>query len=171
MSDLMVNGVVIEPIDCDSYRALAATVEKEARRDSFHDYFGKLAWVVERARHYAAVTGLSAEQVLDCWEKNRRYWYMNYYGEWNQPRLDRKSVRTFESRDSFSAAIGSTGFRCPNCRGVSKDPYACTCDNCDWKAYGLFGTMGEGVTIVITTPFIVSHIFTPIAFETSEAKS
>ena len=44
-----------------------------------HDYCGKYKWVLERAKHYAEKTGKTVEEVMEIWENDRTYWYMNYY--------------------------------------------------------------------------------------------
>jgi hypothetical protein len=51
----------------------------------FHDFCGKYAWVIERAKLYADRTGYAMDEVLEIWEEDRSYWYMNYYQEGNQP--------------------------------------------------------------------------------------
>lgn len=56
-----------------------------ANTKCFHDFCGKYAWVMDRAKIYAERTGKTAEEVLEIWEEDRGYWYMNYYQECNQP--------------------------------------------------------------------------------------
>lgn len=51
----------------------------------FHDFCGKYAWVIERAKLYAERTGYTMDEVLEIWEEDRDYWYMNYYQDCNQP--------------------------------------------------------------------------------------
>ena len=50
-----------------------------------HKYCDKYKWVLERAQAYADKTGKTPEEVIAIWEKNRSYWYMNYYQEGKQP--------------------------------------------------------------------------------------
>jgi len=135
-----------DPLNCDGYRKLLAAVESDEKKSPrSHDYRKKIAWAVDRARHYAEKTGLTPESILDAWEGKRSYWYMNYYQPANQPSIEGDNVRVFETVDDLRGSIGKTGFRCPNCEAVSKSPY--TCDSnvkvqgrvCDWKVYGLFG--------------------------------
>ena len=71
-------------------------------------------------------------------------------------------------------SIGNAGFKCPCCGSVSKNPYKCNSgvvvENlkggksgvCDWKAYGLLGTLGKGVTIFIKEKLALDHIFKPV---------
>ena len=159
-------------------KLLAAAQADEKKSPGFHDYFKKVAWVVERAEHYAEKTGLNAAEILDAWEAGRNYWYMNYYQDANQPRLEGDRVRVFETIDDFKSAVGDLGFRCPKCEGVSKSPYACdtgeaTSDfsggrgsiTCDWKVYGLFRDLGAGVHVFIKSEMKGGQIFMPIAWE------
>jgi hypothetical protein len=167
-----------EALDCDGYRKLLAAVETdEAKQKGFHDYRGKLNWIVNRAKHYAEKTGMTPEAILDAWEAGRRYWYMNYYQDCNQPRLDSAHVRVFQTVDEIFAAIGDQGFRCPYCKGVSKDPSECDSglqvqrlngkglETCNWKAYGLFRDLGKGVHLFCVEKMQSQLIFMPIAWE------
>lgn len=159
-------------------KLLAAARADEDRWPGFHDYFAKVAWVVERAEHYAEKTGLAASAILDAWETNRDYWYMNYYQESNQPRLGGERVRVFETKDDLLTAVGKLGFRCPKCNGVSTSPYVCDSGEttndfaagrgqivCDWKVYGLFSDLGRGVHVFVKSEMRGSLIFMPVAWE------
>lgn len=163
---------------CEGYKKLVAAAQKDQDKSpGFHDYFAKVRWVVERAQHYAEKTGLSAATILDAWESRRDYWYMNYYQDARQPLIDGSHVRVFETTDDFFlAAVGDLGYRCPLCGGVSHD--ARVCDSglevelfndgrgpCDWKAYGLLGTLGKGLYVFIKESMIGYEIFMPVAFE------
>lgn len=128
-----------------------------------HDYCGKFKWILDRAKHYADVLGTSQESVLKDWENARSYWYMNYYQDCNQPLI--KNVKVFDTIELLKESIAGKGFRCPKCNGISTDAYKCTCENCDWKSYGLFGTMGKGVDILVKSNMKTSHIFFPVAWE------
>lgn len=159
-------------MNCEGYRKLLAAVEyDEKNHPRFHDYRAKLAWAVDRAKHYAEKTGLTAEEVLDAWERDRRYWYMNYYQEANQPLIDGKSVRVFATIPDFRASLGSRFFRCPACNGVTPHAYECKAGTvrdgktCDWKVYGFFRDLGKGVTVVVKDRMIVERIFMPLAWE------
>lgn len=44
-------------------------------------------WVMARAQHYAVRQGCSVEVVLNTWEANRDYWWLNYYQEGKKPKL------------------------------------------------------------------------------------
>lgn len=163
----------MEITECEGYKKLLAAVEDDERRSpGFHDYRGKLAWVLAQVQHYAQVTGLEASVILDACEKRRNYWYMNFYQESRLPRLDGKRVKIFATQAELQAAVGTQGFRCPRCGGVSTSHEECNSglkigknEVCDWKTYGLFGTLGQGVFVFVKEPVIWGDIFTPIAWE------
>lgn len=159
-------------LDCEGYRKLLAAVERdESQSRGGHNYRGKLAWVVARAKHYAEKTGLSAESILDSWESRRTYWYMNYYQECEQPEIKGDNVRVFETVADLLASIGKEGFRCPMCSGVSKSPYECDSGlkvdgkTCDWKVYGLFRDLGKGVSVFVKEKLKGESLFMPVAWE------
>jgi len=123
---------------------------------------------------YAPVLGMTELEVLSAIEKRRDYSAVNYYQRANFPSL--KSVRMFETRDDFRAAIPSKTFRCPSCKGASHDPQDCDTgikdkdgNACNWKSYGFLGTLGAGASIVIKADFLedgrVYEIFMPTDFE------
>lgn len=154
------------------YLKLLASVEKDEARGDGKRCREKLEWVIERVQHYAEVTGLLAAEILDTWEDKRDYWYMNYYQDAEQPRLDGAMVRIFDTPEAAGEAIGKDGFRCPRCGEVSRDPYQCNSGKemepgkiCDWKVYGLFRDLGKGVFIFIKSAMRGERIFMPIAWE------
>lgn len=159
------------------FKALRTAVDDDLTKHSTHDYEGKLAWIVDRAEHYSKQLNVPAETVLDEWDKGRNYWYMNYYQDANQPELKGK-VRVFDTIKDFQTSAVEPKFRCPACKGVSNDPYVCDADKCDttkkdkdkcdWKAYGLFGTLDGGVYVFIKDVLRGDRIFNPIAWEESQ---
>lgn len=159
--------------ECEGYKKLLAAVERdEARSPNFHNYRGKLEWVLARANHYAEATGLNPADVLNAWESGRDYWYMNYYQDSQQPKIEGDSVRVFDTLEDLKESIGNKGFRCPSCGGVSKSPYDCDTGLemspkkvCDWKSYGLFGTMGKGVYVFVKSEMKGQNVFKPVAWE------
>jgi hypothetical protein len=159
--------------DCVGYKRLLAAVEHDEKEwPGAHNYRGKLEWVINRVNHYADKTGLPSSDILDSWEKRRDYWYMGYYQDANQPEIKGDKVRVFENREALAASIGNAGFRCPACNGISQNPTKCDTGLemskgkiCDWKAYGLFGTLGKGVTVFLKDGMILGQIFYPIAWE------
>lgn len=159
---------------CDGYKRLSAAVEDDQMRSpGFHDYRAKLAWAIERARHYADKTGLTAVEILNSWERSRNYWYMNFYQDSKQPLIEGDSVRVFDTVEALKESIGSPQFRCPACSGVSKDAYTCDAGTvvdgkpCDWKVYGLFGHLGKGVYVFVKSETRGQNIFKPVAWETT----
>jgi hypothetical protein len=181
--------ITCDPIEeCAGYKKLLAAVEHDEVTDSgfkthgryFHDYRGKMAWTVERVKHYAEKLSLDPAALLDQWESKRRYWYMNYYQDANQPRIDAANVRVFETVEDCTVALGRQGFRCPACGGVSKSPHACDSglqieregsktEICNWKVYGLFADLGKGVYVFVKQELRGELIFMPIAWETPSA--
>jgi hypothetical protein len=127
---------------------------------------------LERANHYAEKTGLNASNILDTWEQYRSYWYMNYYQECNQPKIEIESVKVFDTIDELTVSFRGEGFRCPACGGVSSSPYKCTSGEemskgkiCDWNVGGLFGDMGKGVYVFVKENLFGETIFMPLAWE------
>jgi len=55
-----------------------------------HKYCDKYKWVIERAKYYAQKIGRPYEEIIEIWEEDRSYWYMNYYQDNNQPLNGRK---------------------------------------------------------------------------------
>jgi hypothetical protein len=153
---------------CEGYKKLLAAVEHDEQRSPCsHDYRGKLAWTVARAQHYADRTGIAATEILNSWEGSRNYWYMNYYQDANQPEIADGKVRVFNTVDAMLAAFGNHGFRCPKCDQVSKSPYECSVKPCDWKVYGLFRALGNGIYVFVKEKVACELIFMPIAWEGS----
>lgn len=158
--------------DCEGYRKLLAAVERDEKGPHPRgDERKSFAWAIARAQHYAEKTGLTVEAILDAWEKRRDYWYMSFYQEANMPEIKDGSVRIFDTVPDLLKSIGSAGFRCPNCAGVSKSPYECNSGKkaygktCDWKVYGLFGHMGKGITVFVKEKVAQEAMFLPIAWE------
>lgn len=146
-----------------------AVIHDETKSSGWHDYRGKLSWIVERAEHYAEKLGTDAIAVMDAWESARDYWYMNYYQESKQPLIS-DQVRVFASADEAQAAFDNKGFRCPRCAKIGKSPYECQGPDCDWKAYGLFGTLGKGLHVVLRDRMLGETIFYPVALEDTTSK-
>ena len=135
----------------------------------FHKYCDKFKWVIERAKLYAEVTGLNWEDILDSWEKDRTYWYMNYYQETNQPQPKSNRVRIFDTLEEFKNAVGEGKFRCPRCGGITTNPYECNANkDCDWKVFGLMGDLGKGIFVYVKEKLAGTTIFMPISWEEAE---
>ena len=137
----------------------------------FHKYCDTFKWIIDRAKHYAKKTGLSAGDILDSWEEQRDYSWNNYYQECNQPEIKGDNVRVFETREDFQFSLEDKGFRCPSCNHISQSHSDCDSGKemtkgkiCDWKSYGFFGTAGKGITVFIKETFALVEIFMPIAW-------
>jgi len=164
-----------------SYESLLASVGDAARKgwtgmEGERRALAVMELIDKKVPAYAEAFGIDKEEMLALWEKQRSVSVPNYYQQGNIPDLG--SVRLFDTRDAFRAAVPSGKFRCPACNGESTDPQECNSgvktdgETCNWKSYGFFGTMGKGVSILIkewkedrTIPL---EIFMPVDFE--EAK-
>ena len=132
--------------------------------------------ILEVAENYSKILGFSKVEVIEAIEEKRTYSAINYYQKANFPKLD-DSIAVYENqKELHEKTEPQKGFRCPSCGGVSEDPYACdtglkTSDNkvCNWKACGLFGTMGKGFRFTVKDMFLenprVEEIFMPIHLE------
>lgn len=144
----------------------------------FHKYCDKFKWIIERAKHYSEKTKVPYLEILKVWEKERTYSYMNYYQDANFPLLD-DNVKIFETKEEARKAIGKK-FRCSSCGGISTSPYQCNSGviktdikdgkrrKCNWKVYGLFGTLGKGQNIFVKEGLVNQHIFMPITWEETD---
>ena len=152
----------------------------QAARDSWPGTYGErraadMRALLERVLpEYSRVLGISQDDVLGALERRRDYCAVNYYQDSRLPTLTK--VTLFETLDDFKAAAGKSEYRCPSCEGISTDPYACNSGldmeagkTCDWKSYGLFGTLGKGLRVVVKDEFLnhpgVHEIFMPVALE------
>lgn len=133
--------------------------------------------ILTRFKQYSEAFGYSMEEILEATEKRRDYSANNYYQEANFPSLD--GVEVFASGDDFKKKYPSGKFRCPMCKGISTNPTTCNSGDlmsetevCDWKAWGLFGTLGKGMRTAAKEGFlerpVVYDIFPPIELETRE---
>lgn len=169
--------------ESQAYKKLLAEVEQDecifqGPGPDNNDYRSKLQWILDRASHYADVLDVSSEAILAKWEESRSYWYMNFYQDRNQPLLTGGKVFVFATRADLNESVGSKGFRCPNCNGVSTSAYACDSgvqlvlinsdgqeEACNWKVGGLFGDLGKGVFVFVKELMEGDRIFKPIAWE------
>lgn len=148
--------------------------DKPGRVKCFHRYCDRFRWVIGRATHYSCKTGISVAELLNTWESDRSYWYMNYYQDGNQPKLNRSDIYMLDTLDDFKKILDAKEFRCPACGGISTDPQRCDSGKithnkvCDWKSYGLFGCLGRGTYIFIKEKAKGHTLFTPISFEKAQ---
>jgi hypothetical protein len=123
--------------------------------------------------HYSNRLGFSQLEILEAMEKRRTYWSMNFYQAANFPRIGKK-VEVFENLKGFYTKFPSHKYICPLCEGQSNNPQICdtglaaktNSGICDWKAFGLFGTLGKGYSFLIKDSFLdepkVYNIFMPL---------
>ena len=78
--------------ECEGYKKLLKAVEEDEKNSDWHNYRQKLEWIVEKAKEYAEVLGVTPCEMLNAWENQRNYWYMNYYNEVNQLSLKNKNI-------------------------------------------------------------------------------
>ena len=162
----------IVPEDNKKLRAMGFETACKQISKCMHKYCDKFKWAIDRAMHYAEKTGISPTDILDAWESQRDYWYMNFYQESKQPKINNDAVRVFDTIDDLRFSMGDQGFRCPACKGIASSPYECDSGLeiskgkiCDWKSYGLLGTLGKGVSVFVKEKIAVQTIFMPIAWE------
>ena len=155
--------------DCEGYKKLLSTVENFGKKDP--RFKEKLGWALERANHYAEVTGLRADDILTAWECKRNYSMLNYYQEANMPLLKNGKIRVFDAKDDLLASAGNK-FRCPYCHGITENPYECDSGKimknkqpCDWKSYGLFRCLGKGAIVFMKDTMQIHEFFMPLAWE------
>ncbi len=155
-------------LECAIKEMADKTTWEEYRRGDFNKR------VVEICSHYADKLNLDPLEVFEALERQRTYSYPNYYQEANFPNLDK--VMIFENVEEMNKIISpSKGFKCPACGGVSKSHTVCDSgvekdgNVCDWKSYGLFRTLGKGLSILIKDKWLqdakVYEIFYPISLE------
>lgn len=121
-----------------------------------HGFPEKRIWLEGMLREWSAKLGIAPEKLFTAMERARRYWSANYYQPANQPPLG--DIRVFETQADVDRAIpNGTLFKCPMCGGLSKHPIRCDTGLpmdgggkiCDWKAYGLFGTLSKGFRCIV----------------------
>jgi hypothetical protein len=137
----------------------------DARADSLESFLRKMLG------DYSAVLSIPEPNLLAAFERRRNYSAINYYQESNFPNLS--GVVLLNDLDEFKQRYPSGKYLCPACGGESSNPYECDTGRpvnngkpCDWKSYGLFGTMGKGMRIAFRSKFLehgkIEEIFKPI---------
>lgn len=150
---------------------IASSIHKNNGPSLAAERIGEVQAVLDRVLpEYAAVLGLTPDEVLAAIEAKRGVTAPNYYQDANFPRLD--GVRVFDSPIAFAEAFPSGRYVCPACDGISTSAYECDAGTvrkdkvCNWKSYGLFGTMGKGLRAIVKSTFLesprVHEIFMPV---------
>ena len=135
------------------------------------EYCEKFKWVINRAKQYQEKLNIPWTDILKSWENDRNYWYLNYYQNANQPKIQSDKARVFESVDEMIKSIREKKFRCPACGGISTNPYECNSGievkgkKCNWKVYGFFGDLGKGVYVYCKDKLRGETIFMPVSWE------
>jgi len=136
-------------------------------------------------REYAKAFNSTPLEILKVVEKSRDYCATNFYQDCNFPSLEKGKVEIFKTGKDFFNKFPSQKFTCPMCSGISTDPNTCNSGDlmvkekkskkgkitqkaeiCNWKSYGLFGTLGKGYKFVVKDCFlkkpIIYEYFPPI---------
>lgn len=123
-------------------------------------------------KEYGQAFGMTEQEVFDIIESQRDYCAVNYYQEAKFPKLT--DCKVYQTNADVRAALTPHEFYCPLCKQASSDPQTCNTGAllpdgkpCDWKSYGLFGTMGTGLRFVCVEDFKagngrVHEIFMPM---------
>jgi len=71
------------------YKSLKAAYTHDIQKEwqNKAELYKKFRWVIDRAKHHAHHKNISVSTMLDFWEGNRTYWWLNYYQDSNQPKL------------------------------------------------------------------------------------
>ncbi len=121
-------------------------------------------------KNYSEVLGYSEYEILKAIESKRTYSAANYYQLSKFPILDNR-VKIFATTTELLETTKNTKFICPACKKVQLSPYACTDKDCDWKSYGLLGTLDRGFRFTIKDSFLdtpmIDDCFLPVAFADS----
>lgn len=130
----------------------------------------KVTFICKRIPQYAKMMGTTEIEALEYFAKSRTCNYTNYFQDAYIP--DLSDVHVFETIKDFLAKFPSKQFRCPRCEGISTHPHACNSgvvidkkenEVCNWKSYGLFGTLGKGIDVLIKSQSLKpTHIFKPV---------
>jgi len=163
---------------CFNTTGCTNTTSRGRRIKCFHRYCDRFKRIIDLAKHYSHKTNIPVGDLLDTWEEDRSYWYMNYYS--NIPKLTGSNILVVNTVEEFMEQVGDQGFRCPHCNQVSSNPYKCDSGfelellnsngekkPCNWKSYGMFRTLGKGLYIFVKDKARGNTIFMPVALEHS----
>ena len=133
-------------------------------------------------KDYAAVLGFSEDEILTKLEEKRDYTAINYYQRSRFPPI--KDVDVYETMKQLQDKFTSGKFVCPHCGAISTDPVTCNSGwimkedgdvPCDWKAWGLFGTLGKGYRFVVKEDFLANpmiyDIFMPMELHEAQKEA
>lgn len=116
----------------------------------------KVRFLCERVPQYAKVMGKTELETLEALAKSRNCNYTNYFQDANIP--DLSDVYVFDTLEDVRVRFPSKQYVCPRCEGITTDPQECNSgvivdkkkkEVCNWKSYGLFGTLGKGINVLV----------------------
>lgn len=135
------------------------------------EYCETFKFAIDRAKEYATICGNTYEYILDAWEEKRNYWFLNYYQEANQPKLDKLDL-IIDKPEDLKKLYGSKGYRCPSCGGASSNPTECDTGilihdiikskgvhECNWCSYGF---LSSSYKVFIKNKMAIVPIFKPM---------
>ena len=132
------------------------------------------AFIRKRVDQYSERLGFTPIEILTAFQKAKDVNAPNYYQQAVIP--DIADVIIFENAKEFRECFPSRRYVCPGCDGISTNMTVCdsgkpmnNSEPCDWKAFGLFGTLGKGFRFLVKEGFleksVVYEIFKPIELE------
>lgn len=137
----------------------------------------KIDFIRNMTKNYSEVLGFSEFEILKAIESKRKYCANNYYQPSKFPLLNEK-VKVFNTVKDLFETIKSKKFICPACEQEQPDPYSCKSNYlvngkiCDWKSYGLLGTLDRGFRFTIKDTFLdspmVDDCFLPVEFANTQ---
>lgn len=79
------------------YKSLKAAYVKDVKTKQRNkaDSLKQFNWVIARAKHYASKRNVTLDVILNEWEADRNYWWLNYYQVWKFPKLPAKPRKSF----------------------------------------------------------------------------
>lgn len=124
------------------------------------EYCEHMTFAVNRMAQWQEATGIDWRELMARQEESRDYWYMNFWQEANQPKIEGESVLLLDTVDELREIAGD-GLRCGSCHEVTRNPYEC--DKCGWKVYGFLQC--PATYVFVKSELRGEYIFTPIAIE------
>ncbi len=134
-------------------------------------------FVREMTKNYSEILGYTEYEILKAIEGKRTYSAANYYQAANFPLLD-KNVKIFSNTKELLESTKNAKFICPFCKQEQSDPYKCNSGyivngkKCNWKSFGLLGTLDRGFRFTIKDSFLdtpmIENCFLPVSFVNTE---
>lgn len=80
------------------------------------EFLKLFTWVIGRAKHYAHHTGKPIEEILNDWEEQRDYWWLNFYQDCRQPKLHSNSKKPLSLKGEMAYYKKGWGRQSPRLR-------------------------------------------------------